>query len=148
MRDTGWNPVRRACSRTITDTAPYAFVPGSAKNRSATSRCTITHQDSSSGTPVSVSATSGVATLYGRLATSFRGSGSSAGDVEGEGVAEGEGHVDAFAQRRAQGRLEPPVDLDGMDVPHAVGEEGRQDAKARPDLQDDVALPRARRGGR
>ena len=71
--------MRRACSRTSTDTAPYAFVPGSAKNRSATSRCTITHQDSSSGTPVSVSATSGVATLYGRLATSFRGSGSSPG---------------------------------------------------------------------
>ena len=31
-------------SRTRTETAPYAFVPGSAKNRSATSRCTITHQ--------------------------------------------------------------------------------------------------------
>ena len=49
LRDTGWKPVRRASSCTSTDTAPYAFVDGRAKKRSATSRCTITHQAATDG---------------------------------------------------------------------------------------------------
>ena len=40
------SPTFRAESCTSTETAPYAFVLGSAKKRSATSRCTITHQRS------------------------------------------------------------------------------------------------------
>ena len=63
VRETGWKPVRTAWSRTSTETAPYAFVPGWAKKRSATSRCTITHHDPSLGERVRVSATSGVAML-------------------------------------------------------------------------------------
>ena len=50
---------------------------GAAKKRSATSRCTITHQRSIVGRPSSLSATSGVAMLYGRFATSLVGGGSS-----------------------------------------------------------------------
>ena len=63
MRATGWKPVRWAASWTSTETAPYGFVDGSAKNRSATSRCTITHQSSTAGNPARLSATTGVATL-------------------------------------------------------------------------------------
>src|SRR5439155_14398149 len=37
--------------------------------------------------------------------------------------------------------LEAPVDLDRVDVCGTVGEERRQDAEARPDLEDDVAGP-------
>jgi hypothetical protein len=42
---------------------PYAFVPSRAKNRSATSRWTITHQRRTVGSPSRLSATIGVATL-------------------------------------------------------------------------------------
>ena len=41
----------------------YAFDPGSAKNRSATSRCTITHHRARDGTRSRLSTISGVATL-------------------------------------------------------------------------------------
>src|SRR5439155_18119435 len=68
---TGWKPVRSATSCTRTDTAPYALVEGEAKRRSATSRCTITVQSSIPGRRSRLSAINGVATLYGRLATSF-----------------------------------------------------------------------------
>src|SRR4029077_13144560 len=44
LGETAWKPTFRAESCTSTETAPYAFVLGSAKKRSATSRCTITHQ--------------------------------------------------------------------------------------------------------
>ena len=56
--------------------------PRAAPSRTRT-RATV-HADS-------VSATSGVATLYGRFATSFRGERVEPGDVDGEGVAEAEG---------------------------------------------------------
>ena len=78
VRAIAWNPVRRALSRISTETAPYAFVPGSAKKRSATSRCTITHQLTTVGIVVRLSTTSGVAMLYGRFETSLPGAGSSA----------------------------------------------------------------------
>src|SRR4051812_11198854 len=77
-RETGWKPVRSVASWSRTETAPYAFVRGAAKKRSATSRCTITHHCSTDGRPARLSATSGVATLYGRFATSLRGGGTSA----------------------------------------------------------------------
>ncbi|HVD65255.1 MAG TPA: hypothetical protein VNB65_00040, partial [Gaiellaceae bacterium] len=41
--------VRTAASWINTETAPYAFVEGVAKKRSATSRCTITHQRVTAG---------------------------------------------------------------------------------------------------
>ena len=62
-RVTGWQPVRSVASCTSTETAPYAFVRGAAKKRSATSRCTITHQRSTLGSPSRLSTTIGVATL-------------------------------------------------------------------------------------
>src|SRR5688572_8341594 len=77
VRATGWNPVRSAASWTSTETAPYAFVPGEAKKRSATSRWTITVHRPTLGSPSRLSATIGVATLYGRFATSLVGAGSS-----------------------------------------------------------------------
>ena len=60
---TGWKPSLRVLSWTRTETAPYAFVRGEAKKRSATSRCTITHQSTSEGMPSRLSITSGVAML-------------------------------------------------------------------------------------
>ena len=77
-RETAWNPDRSAASCTSTETAPYALVLGRAKKRSATSRWTITHQSSTDGSPSRLSTISGVATLYGRFATSFVGGGASA----------------------------------------------------------------------
>ncbi len=78
VRETAWKPVRSAASWMSTETAPYAFVPGAAKKRSATSRWTITHQSSTLGRPSRLSTTSGVAMLYGRFATSLAGAGLSA----------------------------------------------------------------------
>ena len=46
--------------------------------------------------------------------------------------------VRARAQPLAQPRLERAVDLDRVDVRDPVGEEARQDAEARADLEDDV----------
>ena len=62
-RETGWKPVRSAASWTSTLTAPYGFVDGCAKRRSATSRCTITVQLSRLGIPSRLSTRIGVATL-------------------------------------------------------------------------------------
>src|SRR5262245_10887225 len=41
-------------------------------------------------------------------------------------------------ERRLELRLEPAVDLDGVDALDAIGEEGRQRAEPGPDLQYDV----------
>ena len=38
----------------------------------------------------------------------------------------------------AEVRLEPPVELDRMDVRHVLAEVAREHAEARPDLEDDV----------
>src|SRR5262245_37146043 len=63
VRETGWKPVRSVASWTSTETAPYAFVLGRAKSRSATSRWTITVQWPTLGRPSRLSTISGVATL-------------------------------------------------------------------------------------
>src|SRR5262245_59199167 len=76
VRATGWRPVRSTVSCSTTETAPYSFVPGGAKKRSATSRWTITHQTLTDGNLLRLSMTTGVATLYGRFATSLVGGGS------------------------------------------------------------------------
>ena len=147
VRATGWKPVRRAASWTSTETAPYAFVDGSAKKRSATSRCTITHQSSMPGSPVRLSATIGVATLYGRFATSFVGAGSERGEVERERVAPVEVDVRALFQL-PEVRRERAVELDGVDVAHTArrgsgsGRRGRGRSRARRRRR------RARRAGR
>ena len=60
LRDTGRRPSRSQASCTSTDTAPYAFVPGLAKSRSAISRCTITQKRSIVGSARMIT---GVATL-------------------------------------------------------------------------------------
>src|SRR5437762_10528079 len=67
----GTRPTTEATAQyaTLTDTAPYASDRTGAASRSPTSLCTITSIREICGTPSSRSATSGVATLYGRLAT-------------------------------------------------------------------------------
>src|SRR5579884_3708080 len=75
LRATGWKPLRSHTSCTSTETAPYALVAGLANRRSATSRCTITHHRRICGRPSMLSTRIGVATLYGRFATSFEASG-------------------------------------------------------------------------
>ena len=54
------------------------------------------------------------------------------------GIAEHEAHIRAIPERGAERRLERRVDLDGVNVPHAIGEECRQHAEAGPDLEHDV----------
>ena len=51
VRETGWKPVARRSAGRVRRRRRSAFVRGSAKKRSATSRCTITHQRSTSGSP-------------------------------------------------------------------------------------------------
>ena len=60
------------------------------------------------------------------------------GEVELQRVPEDEVDVVASAELLAQPGLERPVDLDRVDVRDAVGEETRQDAEARADLEHDV----------
>src|SRR5215216_7059918 len=63
VRETAWKPVRSVASCSRTETAPYAFVLGAAKNRSATSRWTITVHTSMARKRSRLSTTIGVATL-------------------------------------------------------------------------------------
>ena len=127
--------MRSVASWTSTDTAPYAFVPGTAKKRSATSRCTITHQLPSAGRRSRLSTTIGVATLYGRFETSLPAGGSRAA----RSSASASPQWSSVRGIVAQARLEPPVDLDRVHVRDAVGEEAGEHAAARADLEHDVA---------
>ena len=110
---------------------------GSAKKRSATSRCTITHQRSTLGRPSRLSTTIGVATLYGRFATSFAASARARRGRAGARRRSGAGRCRGRRAPR-EVRLERAVELDGVDVGDALGEEARQHAEARPDLEHDV----------
>ena len=125
-RDTGWRPVRSVASWTSTETAPYAFVDGRAKNRSATSRCTITHQaragrgrealgDDRRGDVVRQ-----VGDELGRRRIERR-------DVEPQRVAP----VHVACWRSRQVRREPPVDLDRVDIRDALGEDSGSAPRAR-----------------
>ena len=147
VRETGWKPVRDAASWTSTETAPYAFVDGAAKKRSATSRCTITHQRSTVGRPSRLSATIGVATLYGRFATSFVGGGSSAARSRLERVAPVERDVRRCCER-AELRLEATVELDGVDVRAPLGEDAASARRARGRSRARRRRGRARRAAR
>ena len=59
------------------------------------------------------------------------------GDVETERVAP----VDVGVRDVREVRLEPPVDLDGVHVRDAFGEEARQHSESRADLQHNVVGP-------
>ena len=110
-----------------------------AKKRSATSRCSITHHRSTAGRPVRLSAISGVAMLYGRFATSFRGGGSSAARSRRSASPKTTRTLSRADDGPGELRLERAVDLDGVDEPDPIGEEHRQrHAESRPDLEDDV----------
>ncbi len=136
--ETGWKPVRSAVSRTSTETAPYAFVRGSAKRRSATSRCTITVQCRTVGSPSRLSTTSGVATLYGRFATSFVGGGSSSWSGSWSASPKTSSTFPCAARRSRERGLERGVELDRMDVGGARREVLREDAEPGADLEHDV----------
>ncbi len=77
-RPTVRRPVDRHASCTTTDGPPYSRVPGGASQRSATSRWVISAQSVTPGRRQMVSISTGVATWYGRLLTTFVGGGSSA----------------------------------------------------------------------
>ena len=138
------SPTFRAESCTSTETAPYAFVLGSAKKRSATSRCTITHQRCNDGACSRDSTTSGVATLYGRLATSLVGSGSSSSIASWSASPQTSRTFEYVAERGAQLRLERAIELDRVDEPCALCETTREDAETRADLEHDVRRARDR----
>ena len=128
----------RVASWTRTETAPYAFVRGSAKNRSATSRCTITHQRSSDGMPSRLSTTSGVATLYGQVRDELRRRAARARRGRARARRRSESTLSRPPSASRELRLERAVELDRVDVRDPVGEVAGQDAEAR-------ARPRARR---
>ena len=109
-----------------------------AKKRSATSRCTITHQRSSDGRPSRLSTTSGVATCR---AGSRRASPAADRARRAEAPSASPKTSSTLARPPSASRrvrLERPVELDGVDVRDAVGEVGRQDAEPGADLQHDV----------
>ena len=145
VRATGWKPVRSAASCTSTDTAPYAFVEGEAKNRSATSRCTITHHSADRRQAVEALGDDRRGDVVGQIRDELGRGRLQRGEVEGERVAPVQPDV---RRQVGQARLERAVELDGVDVPDAVGEVAGEHAEARPDLEHDVVCARARRGGR
>ena len=65
-------------------------------------------------------------------------------DVELQGVAP----VDVDARNAREVRLEPPVDLDRVDVRDSLGEKAGEDAEPGPDFEHDVGGLRARRAAR
>ena len=135
-RDGTPSAARASC--TSTDTAPYAFVEGSANRRSATSRCTITHHEPTLGSPSRLSTTIGVATLYGRLATSAVAGGSSAArSIRSASPNTSRTFVEP-GERAPERRLERAIELDGVDDPRPLGEHAGEDAEARADLEHDV----------
>ena len=107
--------MRSQASCTSTDTAPYAFEPGSANRRSPISRCTITQNRSTAG---SARISTGVATPYGRLATITAGGGSSAARSMSRASANSSRTFGAPAERRRERRLQPAVDLDCVHAGH------------------------------
>ena len=58
--------------------------------------------------------------------------------VEGERVTEVQVDIRSLSDGVPERRLERPVELDCVDVPHAISEEGREHAEARADLERDV----------
>ena len=148
VRETGWKPVRRAASWTSTETAPYAFVEGVGEE--AVGDLALHHHTPAARRRAGrsrLSATIGVATLYGRLATSFVGGGSSAARSSASASPQWRSTFGRPASSREL-RLERAVELDGVDVAGAVGEVAREDAEAGADLEHDVVRARARQAGR
>ena len=92
------------------------------------------------GSPSRLSTTSGVATLYGRLATSLPGAGLECREVEAERVAEVELDVVPAGEPLREMRLERAVELDGMDAVNALRQIVGQDSEAGADLEHDVVL--------
>ena len=132
---------------TFTLTAPYASDPAAAHSRSATSRCTITSIRSICGTKSSRSQTSGVATLYGRLATSTHRGAAANVDVQSNRIASASTTV-TFGEIGDDSRRAPDdatVDLDRRDRGARLGQRHRQRAEACADLDDMVAGPTSAR---
>ena len=132
--------VRSAASWMSTDTAPYAFVLGSAKKRSATSRCTMTVQRSTLGSPSRLSTTIGVATLYGEVGDELPRCRFEGREVEAQRVAEAKLDVVSLREPLGQVRLEAAVELDRMHEPDALGEVAGEDTEAGADLEHDVVF--------
>ena len=82
----------------------------------------MTHQRTSDGARSRVSTTSGVATLYGRLATSFVGAGTSAPTSTASASPNTSRTFRARRERRAERRLERAVELDRVDDAACSGE--------------------------
>ena len=147
----GTRPTMRAVAQyaTFTLTAPYAAVRGAAHRRSATSRCTITSIRSICGTPSSRSATSGVATLYGRLATSAQPRRRrAASPSRGATRRPRRCSRPVPATTSCEHADEAAVDLDRGDRRARLGERQRQRAEPGADLDDMVTGDRRRRAGR
>ena len=98
------------------------------------------------GSPSRLSATIGVATLYGRFATSFVGAGSKRGEVEPKGVAPVERHVRTRGDAR-EVRLEPAVELDRVDVGARSARTACEGPEAGPDLEHDIGGAELRKAG-
>ena len=110
--------------------------------RSPTSRCTITSIRSTWATPSRTSATSGVATLYGRLATSTAEPGADHTiPVERHRVGFDDLHVRDALDDGAQRGGEPCVDLDRGHRRAGLGKREGQRPEPGTDLNDVVAGP-------
>ncbi len=121
---------------------------GSAKNRSATSRCTITHHRSSGRQPVEALDHERRGDVVGQVRDQLRRRRIERAERSPEGVSPEQVDVVAAMPRRRSGRLEAAVELDRVHEPHPGGEEAGQHARARPRPRGRRRPLRARPAGR
>ena len=130
--------MRSAASWTSTETAPYAFVLGRAKKRSATSRWTMTVQWLDARQPVEALDDQRRRDVVRQVRDELRRRGLERGEVEAQRVAEYE--IDVLTTAKALGEmwLERAVELDGVHARDSLGEVVGQNPQAGPDLEHDV----------
>ena len=132
VRETAWNPVRSAASWTSTETAPYSFVPGCAKN--LLGDLPLHHHAPEPDVRQPVEALDDerrgdvVREVRDELRRVLR-------KLDPERVAEDD--VDVLAEAAQRG-LERAVDLDRVDPADSLGEEAREHALPGTDLEHDV----------
>ena len=135
-RETGWKP--GALGREL-DRAPRRrrrpSSPATAKKRSATSRCTITHQAVELGRAIEALDDERRGDVVRQVRDELVRRRLERGEVEVQDVAPVERRCSGCSRSSGSSA---PVDLDGVDVRDPVGEEAREDAEARADLEHDV----------
>ena len=136
----GGSPFARVASWTSTETAPYAFVEGTAKKRSATSRCTITHQQLDARQAVEALGDDRRRDVVGQVRDELRRRRVEARRGRAASASpQWSVDVRAAGERRASCGSSAPVELDRVDVGAPLGEDARSATpRPGPDLEHDI----------